>query len=383
MHLTGIPSMSKPIRASHRAVIVLSFAALLLLLTVALLGQDKAIAQPDFSPNLAPTVTISVTSTTSAAGDPLPRVRCAPGYIATVYAEGLLSPDGLAFSPAGVLHVAEETAGRISQVGPTGSITPVITGLTNPEGIVFDDTGNLYVVEDTQAGRLIKRASGGVTTTLAADLDAPEGVVWASDNTLYVTESNIEFFTDPYDLRTRIAAVSSSGVVTRIITHTPTISGTDVTFWSYAGLTVGPDGLLYVTNEISGKEIQAVVIPGVLTFTLFTTDSIFTVDPATGAWTLFASNLVSPEGLSFSASDEFPLYVAEEDTGSGAGRLSRVAPDGTHTPLCTGFFSIEDVAVDQKGWLYVSEDTSGLVILVKPKYQVWLPLIAVRYLSHW
>jgi len=360
----------------------LLFAALLLLLTVALLGQDKAIARPGFSPNLAPTATISVTLTTSAAGNPLPRVRCAPGYTATVYAEGLLSPDGLAFSPAGVLHVAEETAGRVSKVGPTGGITPVITGLTNPEGIVFDDTGNLYVVEDTQAGRLIKRASSGLTTTLATDLDAPEGVVWASDNTLYVTESNIEF-ANPGDLRTRLAAVSSSGVVTRIITHTPTISGTDVTFWSYAGLTVGPDGLLYATNEISGQEIQAVVIPGVLTFILFTTDSIFAVDPATGAWTLFASNLVSSEGLSFSASGEFPLYVAEEDIGSGAGRLSRVAPDGTHTPLCTGFFSIEDVAVDQKGWLYVSEDTSGLVILVKPKYQVWLPLITVRYLSHW
>lgn len=383
MHLTGIPSMPKPIRGLHRTVIVLLFAALLLLLTVAPLGQDKAIARPGSSTHLASTATTSVTLTTSAVGDPLPRIRCAQGYTATVYAEGLLSPDGLAFSPAGVLHVAEETAGRVSKVGPTGSITPVITGLTNPEGIVFDDTGNLYVVEDTQAGRLIKRASSGLTTTLATDLDAPEGVVWTSDNTLYVTESNIEFFTNPYDLRTRLAAVSSSGVVTRIITHTPTISGTDVTFWSYAGLTVGPDGLLYVTNEISGKEIQAVVIPGVLTFILFTTDSIFTVDPATGTWTLFASNLVSPEGLSFSASGEFPLYVAEEDTGSGAGRLSRVAPDGTHTPLCTGFFSIEDVAVDQKGWLYVSEDTSGLVILVKPKHQVWLPLITVRYLSHW
>jgi len=283
----------------------------------------------------------------------------------------------LAFSPAGVLHVTEETAGRISQIGPAGSVTPVITGLTSPEGIAFDDTGNLYVVEDIQAGRLVERSSHGVTTTLATDLDAPEGAVWASDDLLYVTESNMQFVTDPTDLRTRIAVVSSSGVVTRVITNTPTISGTDVTFWSYAGLAIGPDGSLYVTNEISGQEITqtVVVIPGVLTttFTLSTTDSIFTVDPATGDRALFASGLVAPEGLRFSANGEFPLYVAEEDVGGGAGRLSRIEPDGSHTPLCTGFFNIEDVAVDQRGWLYVSEDSNGLVILIKPNQFLDLP----------
>lgn len=342
--------------------------------------KGEVLAQLSFSLNLDPPTIKSVTLTASAVGAPLPRIQCTQGYVATTHAEGLSSPDGLAFDPAGVLHVAEETAGRVSQIGAIGSITPVITGLTNPEGIAFDDTGSLYVVEDNQAGRLVKLASNGVTTTLAANLDAPEGVVWASDDTLYVTESNIQFATHPADLRTRIAAVSSSGMVTRVITNTPTIDGTDVTFWSYAGLTSGPEGLLYVTNEISGREItQVVVIPGVLTatFTLSTTDSIFTVDPTTGARTLFASNLVSPEGLRFSADGEFPLYVAEEDIGDGTGRLSRVESDGSHTPLCTGFFRIEDVAVSQNGWLYVSEDTSGLVILIKPN-QVWMPLILRR-----
>jgi len=309
-------------------------------------------------------------------GDPLPRIQCPQGYTATVYAEGLSSPDGLAFSPAGILHVAEETAGRVSQVGPTGRITPVITGLTSPEGIAFDDTGNLYVVEDVQAGRLVRRGSNGVVTTLATDLDAPEGVAWAADDILYVTESNMQFVTNPVHLQTRIAAVSPSGVVTRVITNTPALIGTDVVFWSHAGLATGPDGLLYVTNEISGREIThtVVVTPGVLTvtLTLYTTDSVFAVDPAAGSRSLLASDLVSPEGLHFSANGDFPLYVAEEDVGDGHGRLSRVESDGSHTPLCTGFFNIEDVTADQKGWLYVSEDTSGLVILIKPTAQYGL-----------
>jgi glucose/arabinose dehydrogenase len=371
----------KALKRIEKMVVAPFFAALLLLLAVAPPRQSVALTQPGFGPHPGPTAARSVTPTTYAVGSPLPRIQCTPGHTATVYAEGLSSPDGLAFSPAGVLHVAEETAGRVSQIGPTGQFTPVIAGLTSPEGIAFDDTGNLYVVEDVQAGRLVKRSSDGVTTTLATDLDAPEGVVWASDDRLHVTESNMQFVTDPADLRTRIAAVSSPGAVTRIITNTPTIHGTNVTFWSYAGLTVGPDGLLYVTNEISGQEITQtiVVIPGILTttLTLSTTDSIFIVDPATGDRTLFASGLVAPEGLRFSAHGEFPLYVAEEDVGGDAGRLNRIESDGSHTPLCTGFFNIEDVAVDQKGWLYVSEDTSGLVILVTttPPCRVYLPLI--------
>ena len=353
----------------YRSIVVFLLAAALLLLTAALLRPGTALAQL----NPGSIATSSVTLAIRSVGDPLPRIQCTQGYTASVYAEGLSSPDGLALSPAGVLHVAEETAGRVSQIGPAGSITPVITGLASPEGIAFDDAANLYVVEDIQAGRLVKRAPNGVTTTLATDLEAPEGVVWASEDRLYVTESNIQFVTNPLNLRTRIAVVSSSGAVTRVITHTPAVSGFNVTFWSYAGLSIGPDGLLYVTNELSGKALTRTVGP--LTFTLYTTDSIFSVNPAAGARTLFARDLVAPEGLRYSAGGEFPLYVAEEDIGGGAGRLSRVESDGSHTPLCTGFFSIEDVAIDQQGNLYVSEDTSGLVIRIKSKDQVWLPLI--------
>jgi sugar lactone lactonase YvrE len=381
MSLTGIPSIPTPIRSVYRTGAALLYVASLALLTLALLRHSADLAQPspgwpDARPGAGPRPGPKGSALWAPlrVGDPLPRIQCPQGYTATVYAEGLSSPDGLAFSPAGILHVAEETAGRVSQIGPTGRITPIITGLTSPEGIAFDDAGNLYVVEDVQAGRLIRRSPAGLTTTLATDLDAPEGVVGAPDGTLYITESNAQFVTDPADLRTRIAAVSPSGEVTRLITNTPTISGTGVAFWSYAGLAMGPDGLPYVTNEMSGGDIAhtEMVTPGALTATLalYTTDSIFVVDPATGDRALFASGLVSPEGLRFSANGDFPLYVAEEDVGDGEGRLSRVESDGSHTPLCTGFSTIEDVAVDQEGRLYVSEDSSGLVLLIQP---------AVRY----
>lgn len=280
-------------------------------------------------------------------GDPVTNVQCLPGYIATLYAQGLSSPDGLAFSPSGLLYVAEETAGRVSRIEPGGSITTVVSGLAHPEGIAFDSDGNLYVVEDVQNGRLVQVTPGGSTTALATGLDAPEGVVWASDGTTYITESNLEF--DPSHLRTRVTAVVSPSVT---VLTTGTLS-------SYAGIALGADGLLYVTNEASG---------------FGTDESVFTVDPATRTRTLFATGLRAPEGLRFSANDGFLLYVAEEDTGGGVGRLSRIEADGSHTPFCTGFGSIEDVAVDDSGRLYVSEDSSGWIIAII-QYKVYLPII--------
>jgi sugar lactone lactonase YvrE len=284
-----------------------------------------------------------------ALGDPIPRIQCPPGYTATLYAQGLSSPDGLAFSPSGVLHVAEEMAGRISRIEPGGSITTVVSSLANPEGIAFDADGNLYVVEDVQNGRLVRVTPGGDTTELATSLDAPEGVAWASDGTTYITESNVQFTPNPSEFQTQVTAVVSPSV---------TVLRTDNLYWSYAGITLGTDGLLYVTNEASGTG---------------TDYSFFTVDPATGTRTLFATGLIAPEGLRFATNGGFSLYVAEEDTGGGAGRLSRIEADGSHMSFCTGFGSIEDVAVDDSGRLYVSEDSSGWIISIE--YKVYLPII--------
>ncbi len=357
--------MSNCIPRFQRTIALLFLSALLLLTAVIPLQQARALTR------LGPGTCSDPQADTSpayGAGNPLPRIKCSPGYSASIYARYLRSPDGLAFSPSGLLYVVEERARRVSQIDATGGVTPVLADLNSPEGIAFDEAGNLYVVEDVRAGRLIRMAPDGQTTTLADDLEAPEGVAVTRGGTVYVTESNIQFVTNPYDLRTRVTAVSPSGEVTRVITHTPKLSASLIAFWSYAGITVGPDGLLYVTNELSGQEIsrEVVLIPEVLTYaaTLFTDDSVFAIDSASATRTLIASGLLAPEGLHFSADGDFPLYVAEESVG-GQGRLSRVGLDGRRTTVCTGFRGIEDVAVDSQGGLYVSEDPSGLIILVQ------------------
>lgn len=289
-------------------------------------------------------------------GDPLPRVVCPAGYEAFIYAEGLSSPDGLAFDSEGVLFVAEEGSGRVVSISSKGITSPAVTGLASPEGIAFDDDDNLYIVEDVQNGRLIQVDSMGMTTTLAANLDAPEGVVWNPDNdNLYITQSNVQFTGNPINYRSRVSRVTMSGTISTILNST--------ILWSYSGITVGADGFLYVANEAAGTS---------------PTSSVYRVNPAGGS-TGFVEGLVATEGLRFPAGDDFPLYIVEEDLGNGEGRLNIAQSDGESTPFCTGFFNIEDVALDTGGNLYISEDTTGLIIRIvapeAPNFPVYLPIL--------
>ncbi len=280
----------------------------------------------------------------STVGDPLPRIVCPTGYAAEIYAENLRSPDGLVLGANSGLYVAEDRlSGRIQRIGTDGSKTTVVSGLTGPEGLTIDNAGNLYVVEDTSNGRLIKIAPDETQTTLATNLVYPEGVVWRSDGTLFFTTSTLETLNlneNPFNILNVRSQVKS------IVSSNSPVTVNDATFpYSYAGITIGSDGLLYVTNELSGH--------------------ILKINPNNGSRSTFATNLASPEGLSFSANGGFPLYVAEEDTGDGTGQIRKVSSSGGKSVFCSGFYNIEDVVVNQAGQFFVSEDTTGLIILIK------------------
>ena len=191
-------------------------------LTAALILTDTApgLAQKQPPPHPASSVPSTI-------GLPLPRIQCVAGYTATIFAEGLAAPDGLASGPDDLLYVTEEGAGRVSRIEANGSLTPVIEGLNQPEGIAFDNSGNLFVVEDIDGGRVVSRTAAGITGTLATGLEHAEGVVWVDDGSpngiLYVTESNLQqaiaiSSTNPADYRTSLAAVTFSGQITRILT---------------------------------------------------------------------------------------------------------------------------------------------------------------------
>jgi sugar lactone lactonase YvrE len=274
-------------------------------------------------------------------GDTLFRITLPDGYTATVFNTGINGVDGLVFSSSGYLYAVSEGDGVVYRIDRSGNATIFAEGLANPEGIAVDSLGSIYVTEDVEYGRLIKIEPSGNVEILADSLHYPEGVAWMEDGDLAVTESSLEAISLPPVL-TGVLRIDVNG-------SSPLFSS--LYLWSCSDLIVDSSGMLYVCNELSGYGfIQA---------------SLLRIDPLSGEWEVFCRGLHACEGICCSADGFFPMYVAEEDIGTGSGRLSLVDENGTAAVFAQGFYNIEDVAVDTSGGIYVSEDTTGMIILIR------------------
>ena len=274
--------------------------------------------------------------------EPLPGIVLPEGYTASVYCEGILGVDGLAISPSGELYAASETEGTVYRIVSDGELEMVLNGLSHPEGIAFDTSGTLYVVEDVQGGRFLVRPPSSGLEVLAEGLEFPEGVAVSADGAVFVTGSSVESGGLP-PFMTTVSLVDGDTLLT---------VSSSLFVWSYSGIAIGSDGMLYVCNETSGLPLIS--------------ESVIRIDPISGDWEVFCRGLQGCEGLSFSADGGFPLFVVEEDTGAGSGRLTMLDSSGMPTVFAEGFLNIEDVVVDRDGRIFVSEDTSGRVILLEP-----------------
>jgi sugar lactone lactonase YvrE len=264
------------------------------------------------------------------------------GYRAFVFADGLISPDGLAFSPDGVLYVAEEGAGRISAITGEGSRETVLDRIDCPEGLCFDADGNLYIAQDLEKGSILRLTPDGILTQIA-DATAPEGIAIASDGCLYFTQSSVQLVSNPLDLWTAVSRVSGSSGVEQVCLMRYV--------FSFSGIAIDSSGIVYFANELS---------PG------GSGPSILMLDPEGGSPDIFCTEPGFCEGLSFQPGGLFPLLVTQEGTGGRGGILWEVYPDGSASVLASGFRSLEDVAVGGDGSIYVSDDASGTVIVLIP-----------------
>jgi len=274
-------------------------------------------------------------------GDTLSRIALPEGFSATVFSTGISGVDGLVFSSSGFLYAAAEGNGAVYRIDQHGNATIVAENMNHPEGLAADAAGLIYVTEDVEYGRLLAIKPSGELEILFDSLQYPEGVTLIEEGVFAVTESSLEVSTIP-PILTGVRRIDMFGSCSL---------SSSLYLWSCSDLIADSSAAVYVCNELSGYAfIQA---------------SLLRIDSDSGEWEVFCSGLHSCEGICSSTDGFFPLYIAEEDTGTGSGRISMVYSDGSVITFAEGFYNIEDVVMDTEGGIYVSEDTTGMIILIR------------------
>jgi sugar lactone lactonase YvrE len=221
-----------------------------------------------------------------------------------------IKPSSVTVAPDGTIYFAVTPQNRILKVTPQGVVTTLAgsgahasadgTGagasFNGPEGIAIDSSGNIYVA-DTNNNRIRKITTpGGVVTTLAGS-GSP---VWADG------------------------------------------TGAGASFNQPRGITVGPDGNIYVADTANNL-IRKVTTTGV-------------VSTVAASW---SAGLNYPEGVAVSV--DGTIYVA--DTMNSA--VKKIATNGVVTTF-DGFAQPQGITVAPDGNIYVADTNSQTIKKITP-----------------
>jgi hypothetical protein len=324
---------------------------------------------------------------------------------AQVFATGLNNPRGLTFDEEGNLYVAEGgTGGSMSTVGqcqqvafpvgpysggftasitkfsPSGHRTVVASGLpssqTGPllgslksgvaDVVVRDEDGLFALISGAGCSHGLKGTSNSIvrvnpngSTTMVANLShfmadhpvanpdnnavngdfEPDGTWYnmvALGDSFYAAEPNTQ----------QIVRVSRTGAVSRVVDFSLTFPGN--TDWR------GPTALTRHGRYLyTGTLTEFPIVPGKA--------QVFKVDPRTGAFSVFASNLTTILGLAFG--EDGALFVLETNAAAGfpgPGNGQVVMIKGNHrATVASGLNVPTGIAVGPDGNLFVSVNGYG------------------------
>jgi sugar lactone lactonase YvrE len=204
---------------------------------------------PGFLRGLAPAGPGTFVVATS--GGQIARYR--PGDGETDYlADGFDQLYGLAIGPGDTIVFAELGTGRVHSLR-SGNVEVLASGLQDPVGVAFDPNGN-PLVSESGAGRVVRLA--GSTETVVDGLRRPQGIL-VTDGTLYIVDAGakevIAVDLNTGDRRTIASGLPVGpppGVEPKPLKGMPPFSGPQGPF---AGITIGPDGTLYVSADGDGS----------------------------------------------------------------------------------------------------------------------------------
>lgn len=204
---------------------------------------------PGFLRGLAPAGSGAFVVATS--GGQIARYRPSDGE--TDYlADGFDQLYGVAIGPGEEIVFAELGTGRVHSLR-SGQTEVLASGLQDPVGVAFDPNGRPLVAE-SGAGRVVRLA--GASETVVDGLQRPQGIAVA-DGQLYIVDAGAKDVV-AVDLNTGSRNTIASGlpvgpppgVEPKPLKGMPPFSGPQGPF---AGITVGPDGTLYVSADGEGS----------------------------------------------------------------------------------------------------------------------------------
>ncbi len=264
--------------------------------------------------------------------------------------------DGLTFDAFGNLYAALEitgAAGGVTHIDTTtGTATQLISGLSRADQIEITPPGDLYVtcevggtsttnrlfrVDVTYDGANAPISAIATSITTGPDgINNPEGLVALTSNSAFGNAGDLF-----------VAEDIAAGQIVRV---TPGAADTGATtVWVDTAENLRrPEGLAF--GDFGGAATAALYTAETTDNNILRIDengnvSVFG-DPG-------AVGLTSPDNVEFGP-DGF-LYVSE-DVGGGNGRIIRIAPDGTHTVFAEGLDGPQGMVFDPvTGDMYISE----------------------------